>query len=94
MFICIIFEHNIFAADKAIHNFHYLVTNNNYSNQVYFIKTSDHQKTGLYQVSADRCEGDRNSDLICLLHKSQAIHYCNQSVVVIVSELNVTYSVL
>ena len=26
MFICFIFEHNIFAADKAIHNFQFFIT--------------------------------------------------------------------
>ena len=67
MFICFISEHNIFAVDKAIHNFHYVVTNNNYSKQVYVIKLSDHWNTGLLQVSANICEGDRNSDLIHLL---------------------------
>ena len=55
-----------FSADKAIHNFQYLITNNKYSNQVYFIKPSDHQNTGLYQESADRCEGYRDSDIIRL----------------------------
>ena len=39
------------------------------------ISSSEHQKTGLYQGSADRFEGYRNSHLICLLQKSQAIHY-------------------
>ena len=53
------------------------------------ILSSDHQKTGLYQGSADRCEGDCNSDLICLVHKYQAIHYCNQSVLDIFSDLNI-----
>ena len=42
------------------------------------ISYSDRQKTGLYQGSDDRCEGDRNSDIIRLLQKSQAIYYCNQ----------------
>ena len=32
-----IFKHNIFASDKAIHNFQSLITNNKYSNQVYLI---------------------------------------------------------
>ena len=31
------FKHNIFAADKAIHNFKIFITNNKYSNQVYII---------------------------------------------------------
>ena len=37
LFICFIFRHNIFAADKEIHDFKFFVTNNKYSNQVYFI---------------------------------------------------------
>ena len=53
------------------------------------ISSSDHQKTGLYQGSANSCEGDRNSELICLLQKSQAIHYCNQSVLSIVPDLKI-----
>ena len=53
------------------------------------ISSSDHRKKALYQRSADRCEGYRNSDMICLLQKSQEIHYCNQSVLEIVPDLNV-----
>ena len=53
------------------------------------ISSSVHQKIGLSQGSADRCEGDRNSDLIRLLRKYQAIHYCNQSVLAIFPELNI-----
>ena len=34
------------------------------------ISSSTHQKTGLDQGSADRCDGERNSDLIRLLQKS------------------------
>ena len=94
LFICFIFEHNIFAADKAIHHFHYLIINNKYSNQVRVMKTSNHQKTGLYQGSDNSCEGDRNSDLISLLQKSQAIRYCKQSVLAIFPDLKVTYSVI
>ena len=63
-----------FTADKAIHNFQYLKTHNKYRNQVYVIKPSYHQKTGLYQGSFNHCEVDRNSDLNCLLKKSQATH--------------------
>ena len=66
MFIGFIFEHNIFVADKEIHNFQFLITNNKYSDQVYVIRPSDHQKTGPYQGSADRCEGDCDSGLNCL----------------------------
>ena len=53
------------------------------------ISSSNHQKTGLYQGSADHCEGDRNSDLIRLLQQYQAINYCNQSVLAIVPDLNI-----
>ena len=66
LFICFIFEHSIFSADKTIHYFQHLITNNNYSNQVYVTKTSDHQKTVLYQGSAYPCEGYRDSDLMCM----------------------------
>ena len=41
------------------------------------ISSSDHQKKRLYQGSANRFEGDHNSDLVLLLQKSQAIHFCN-----------------
>ena len=66
LFICFIFKDIIFAADRAIHNFQYLITNNKYSNQVYAIKPINQQKTGIYQGSADSCKGDRDSDLIFL----------------------------
>ena len=49
----------------------------------------EHQKTGLHQGSADCCKGDQNSDLICLIKKSQEIHYCNQSVLATVPDLNI-----
>ena len=53
------------------------------------ISYSDHRTTGLYQGSADCCEGDRNSDIIPLFQPSQAIHYCNQSVLAILPDLNI-----
>ena len=65
----------MFAADKAIHDFHYLVTKKKYRNLLYVIKTSDHRKTGLYQGPEESFEGDSNSDLIRLIQKSQEIHY-------------------
>ena len=40
LFICFIFKHKTFAADKEIHNLQFLITNNKYSNKVYFIKPS------------------------------------------------------
>ena len=59
------------------------------SNDTSIISSRDHQKTGLYQGSADRCEGDRKYDLIYFLQQSQAIHYFNQSVLAIVPDLNI-----
>ena len=53
------------------------------------ISSSDHQMTGLYQGSAHSCEGYFNSNIIRLLQPSHTIHYCNQSVLVIVSDLNI-----
>ena len=53
----------------------------------YHLETA--KKTVLYQGSSDNCEGDRNPDIIRLLHKSQEIHYCNQSVLSIVPDLNI-----
>ena len=53
------------------------------------ISSRDHQKIGLYQGSSYHCEGDHNSDLICLLQKYLAIHYSNQSVLAIVLDLNI-----
>ena len=53
------------------------------------ISSSNHQKTGLYQGSADSFEGDRNFDLISLLQKYQEIHYCNQSVLAVFPDLNI-----
>ena len=58
---------------------------------MYVIKPRDHQNTGLYQGSADRSKGDRNSDLICILHQYHAIRYCNQSVLEIVPDLNIFF---
>ena len=56
------------------------------------ISSSNFQKTVLYQGSADRCEGDSNSDIICLLQQSQTIHYCNQSLLAIFPDLNIFVS--
>ena len=53
------------------------------------ILSSDCYNTGLYQGSADCCEGFRNSDIIRMLQQSQTIHYCNQSVLAIVPDLNI-----
>ena len=56
---------------------------------MYVIKSIKHQNTGLYQGSSDRCEVYRNSDLIRLLQKYQAIRYCNHSVLEILPDLNI-----
>ena len=53
------------------------------------ISYRDHRMPKLYQVSANCCEGYRNSVIICLLKPSQIIHYCNQSVLAIVPDLNI-----
>ena len=53
------------------------------------ISSSDLRMTGLYQGSANSCEGYCNSDIICLLQPSKKIHYCNQSLLVIVLDLNI-----
>ena len=42
----------------------------------------------LYQGSANHCEGDYNSNIIFLLQVSHTIHYCNQSVLAIVPDMN------
>ena len=53
------------------------------------ISFSDRQTLRLYQGLADHCEGDRNFNIMCLIHPSHTIHYCNQSVLVIVPDLNI-----
>ena len=53
------------------------------------ISSSKCQTTGLYQGSAKRCDGYHNSNIICQLQPSQAIHYSNQSVFEIFPDLNV-----
>ena len=55
----------------------------------YVLSSRDHQNTELYQAPSDHCEGYRNSDLIRLLQKSQAIHNCNQSMLSIIPDLNI-----
>ena len=62
LFICFIFKHN-FAGRKKQSNLQLLITNNKYSNQVYVIKPINQWNIGLYQVSADHCEVDRDSKL-------------------------------
>ena len=64
--MCLFFEHNIFAADKEIYNLQFLITNNKYSNKFNIIKPRENWNMGLHQGSANRFEGDCNSDLKCL----------------------------
>ena len=47
------------------------------------ISSSDIQTPRLYKGSANCCERDRDSDIICLLHPSQTFHFCNQSLLAI-----------
>ena len=56
--ICGIFERNLFAANKEIHNLRFLIINNKCRNQVPVIKNCDHWYTEHYQVLDDHCEGD------------------------------------
>ena len=58
------------------------------------ISSSDHQKTVLYQGSDDSCDGYCNCGLIRLLQKSQAIHYCNQSVLAVFPDLNISVFII
>ena len=41
------------------------------------LSSSNRRMLRLYQGSADRCEGDRNLDVIRLLQPSLIIHFCN-----------------
>ena len=64
IYSCVLFLNtNIFGSDKEIHNLQFLINNNKYSNQAQVIKTNDHWRTGIYKGSANRCEGDCDSDL-------------------------------
>ena len=53
------------------------------------ISSRDQQTIGLYQGSADCCEGYGNSGLFSLLHPYLTIHYCNQSLLAIFPDLNI-----
>ena len=53
------------------------------------ISSRNRQTTGLYQGSDNCCEVCCNSDIIILLQQFQTIHYCNQSVLYIVPDLNI-----
>ena len=58
------------------------------------ISSINHLKTVFYQGLANHCEGCCNSDLIRLLQKYQAIHYCNQSVLAIFPDLNISVFII
>ena len=58
-------------------------------NITHIISSSNHQTPRLYQGSDNCCEGDCNSNIIRLLQLSHKIHYCNQSVLAIVPDLNI-----
>ena len=53
------------------------------------ISSSNWQTPILYQRSANCCEGYDNSNIISLLQPYQKSHYCNQSVLAIVQDLNI-----
>ena len=55
----------------------------------HFYSSSDYQTPILCQVSANYCGGYRISDVIYLLQRYLTIHYCNQSVLAIVPDLNI-----
>ena len=63
LFICGIFKHNLFAADKSIHYLRFLIINNKCRNKVPVIKPINHWKTEHYRESVDRGEGYLDSDL-------------------------------
>ena len=53
------------------------------------ISSSNRQTPRLYKGPANCCEGDHNSDIIRLLQPYHTIHYCNQSMLAIVPDLNI-----
>ena len=53
------------------------------------ISSRYHQTIVLYQGSSHHCEGDHKFDIIMLFHPSHKMHYCNQSVLGIVLDLNI-----
>ena len=60
-------------------------------NITHVISSSNRWIPRLYQGSADCFEGDRILDIIRLLWPYQTIHYCNQSVLRIVPDLNILF---
>ena len=63
LFICAIFEHNLFAEDKEIYYLLLLIINKKFRNQVPVIKPSDNRKKEHYQGLDDCCERDIDSDI-------------------------------
>ena len=55
----------------------------------HFVSYRDHRRPRRYQGSANHCEKDCNLDVICLIQQFLTIHYCNQSVLAIVPDLNI-----
>ena len=53
------------------------------------LSSSNFLTTRLYQVSSNHCGGNCNSDVIHLLQPYLTIHYCHQSVLSIVPDLNI-----
>ena len=53
------------------------------------ISYSNYQTPRLYKGSADCCERDNISDIIRLIQPYQTFHYCNQSMLVIVLDMNI-----
>ena len=51
----------------------------------------DHRTPRRYQGSSSHCEGDCNSDVICLIQPFLTIHYCNQSVLATIPDLNIYF---
>ena len=58
-------------------------------NITHVISCSDRQTTILCQGSIHCCEGDCRTNIIRLLQPSQTSHYCNKSVLSIVTDLNI-----
>ena len=58
-------------------------------NVTHVLSYIDHRTQKRYQGSASHYEGDCNLDVICLIQPFLTIHYCNQSVLAIVPDLNI-----
>ena len=58
-------------------------------NITHVLSSRDRQTPRLYQGSEDSCGGDYNFNVVSMLQPSLTIHYCNQSVLTIVPDLNI-----